>query len=825
MEFFDSTYGFLTIAPTWSLIAGIIVAVLAFGFWRAPLWLWTIALAVVLYGLAAPIGIWVAFLVVAIVFNLRPLRQVMLSAPLMGAIRRMGLLPAISETQRVAIEAGSVWVEGEFFSGRPNFKRLRSEPYPQLSEAEQAFLDGPVEELCAMANDWELQRKQDLSPEIWDFIKHQGFWAMIIPKEYGGRAFSPAASSAVIAKLASRSVPVAVTVMVPNSIGPAELLMHYGTDAQKEYYLPRLARGEEIPCFALTEPQAGSDAGAISSSGEVFAGDDGELYIRLNWKKRYITLAAVSTVLGLAFQLRDPQGLLGLGEDLGITCALIPTDTHGVVLGRRHDPLGIPFINSPTEGHNVVVPISQIIGGPAQAGRGWRMLTESLAEGRGVSLPAQSAGGAKLVTRVVSAYAAVRQQFGMPIGRFEGIEEALARIAGLTYIVEAMRRYTAGGIVSSGKPAVVSAIAKYNATEILRKVTNDGMDVIAGAGISRGPRNLLAQTYMANPIGITVEGANILTRTLIIFGQGVIRAHPYALHEIEALERRDTKGFDRAFWAHIGFVFCNLIRVTLLSLTRGLLAGSPVSGPTARYYRKLAWSSASFALLTDIAMGTLGGSLQRREQLTGRFADILSWMYMATATLRRFEAGGSQKDELVAVHWAMQHAFAQIQAGFDGIYRNMPGALIGGFFRGPIAQWSRLNPISHGPSDLLASQLAHAMQYRGKLRHELTAGIYIPTDTDTEQLARLERALRLVRESQPIYDAIALAVRKRRLPKAAPAELFDLALKEGIISPDAYDLVLRTEEARNEAITVDAFTTEDFPTEVVTPTIARSAAE
>ncbi|MFU8803825.1 MAG: acyl-CoA dehydrogenase, partial [Bradymonadaceae bacterium] len=514
MEFFEMTYGFLLGTPWWlGLIVGIVLVV-SLGFLGAPLWLWTALIALTLWGIAAPAWAWVVFGVVAILFNVRPIRRSLISRPLMNMIQRLKLLPSISQTQRDAIEAGSVWVEGEFFSGRPDFKLLQSVYYVDLTEEEQAFLDGPVERLCEMTDDWQIHLDRNLPEEVWEFLKEERFWGLIVPRAYGGREFSPAAHSAVIAKLATRSVPLAVTVMVPNSLGPAELLLHYGTVEQKDHYLSRLARAEEIPCFALTEPRAGSDAVAITSSGEVFEGDDRELYLRLNWEKRYITLAARATLLGLAIQLRDPENHLGLGEEVGITCALIPADTPGVVLGHRHDPLGIPFINSPTQGYDVVVPIDSIIGGPEQAGKGWRMLTESLAEGRGVSLPAQSAGSAKYVARVVGAYAAVRQQFGLPIGRFEGIEEPLARIGGLTYILEAVRNYTVSGVTSMGKPAVVSAIAKYMSTEMMREVVNDGMDIVAGKGICMGPNNFLARAYQQSPIAITVEGANIMTRCL-----------------------------------------------------------------------------------------------------------------------------------------------------------------------------------------------------------------------------------------------------------------------------------------------------------------------
>ena len=465
----------------------------------------------------------------------------------------------------------------------------------------------------------------------------------MIPKEYGGREFSALGCSAVFGKLTSRSLALSSLVLIPNSVGPAELLAAYGTREQKDHYLPRLASGEEIPCFALTEPEAGSDAAAMRSRGVVFAGADGRLFLRLTFQKRYITLAPIATLIGLAVKVVDPDNRLGKGEDVGITCVLVPASTKGVEIGRRHDPMGVFFPNGPIEGRDVVVPIDQIIGGPAWAGRGWQMLMEALSSGRGVSVPAQSAAGVRMAARGVGAYAAVRQQFGTPIGRFEGIEEPLARIAGTSYLLDAARVFTCGAVDSGQKPAVVSAILKYQATEALRRVVTDGMDVMGGAGLCLGPRNLIARGYMSAPIGITVEGANILTRTLIVYGQGAIRCHPYAQREIRALAAGDGDAFVGALVRHLIFLLRNLLRSALLGLTRGRLASSPVGGPTARYYRRLAWASATFATLSDLAMIALGSRLKQRGKLTGRFADALSWMYLTTAALRRYEAEGAAR--------------------------------------------------------------------------------------------------------------------------------------------------------------------------------------
>ncbi len=552
-------------AGLWTALS--ILAVLIVGYVGSPLIVWTILGAVLLIGFGAPTAVLIAFAVIAVIFNVKPLRRVLVSSGLMKIMAP--IMPQISETEKVALDAGVTWVEKDLFSGKPDMNKILSEPYPQLTAEEKAFMDGPVEELCKKIDHWNVWRTRELEQGVWEHIKREKFLGMIIPKEYGGLGFSALAHSEVIMKVASRSISTTITIMVPNSLGPGELLIHYGTEEQKKYYLPRLARGEEIPCFGLTEPTAGSDAGSITSSGVVFKGDDGKLYVRLNWNKRWITLAAISTVVGLAFRLRDPENLLGKGEDVGITCALIPAKTAGVVLGKRHDPLGVPFYNCPTQGHDVVVPIDAIVGGADGAGKGWTMLMECLAAGRGISLPAQSVGGAKLATRVTSAHGVVRQQFGVSIGKFEGVEEPLARIFGFTYGLEAMRKFTLGAIDKGIKPGVITAMAKYYSTELGRTLINDAMDVMGGSGISMGPRNALAEIYIATPIGITVEGANIMTRTLIIFGQGALRAHPYAYKEVDSIARKDLPAFDNAFWGHIGHIVRNSCRSFLMSLTRG----------------------------------------------------------------------------------------------------------------------------------------------------------------------------------------------------------------------------------------------------------------
>jgi len=702
-----------------------------------------------------------------------------------------------------------VWMDGELFSGNPDFEKTLDQLYPDLSDEEQAFLDGPCEEVCAMVDDWAVHRRGDLSAETWDYLKEKGFFGLIIPEAYGGRGFSAAGRSAVVQKLGSHSVPLGITVMVPNSLGPGELLLHYGTDEQQEHYLPRLAEGEILPAFALTEPSAGSDAGGMEATGEVFEDDDGALKLRLNWEKRYISLAAISGVLGLAFKLRDPNNLLGKGETLGITCALVPTDTPGVKLGRRHDPLGVAFYNCPTEGEDVVLPLDAIIGEEDGAGRGWAMLMDALSAGRGIMLPAQAVGGGKHVTRAAGAHAAVREQFGLRIGKFEGVEEPLARIAGYTYLMDAARNYTNGAVDQGEKPAVVSAIMKYNTTELQRQLVNDGMDVLAGNGISRGPNNLLALAYQAQPISITVEGANILTRTMMIFGQGAIRCHPYALREIEALMASDVTEFDDAFWSHVGHVVRNGFRAFGLSVTRGRLSSAPVRGPAAQYYRKMAWASATFAFFADLAMGSLGGLLKRKEKITGRFADILSWMYLGTAVLTRFEKEGRPAEQEPFLHWSMQYAFAQIQEAFDGLFANLEVPGLTWFLRTVVGPWSRLNTIGSMPSDELGGVLAQAIQKKEGAREWLTDEAYVPS-TAEQPLGELERAFELTRDAARVEQKIKEAVREGVLPKARPRQLLDEAVEGGIVSEDERDLVRRAEEARDAYIEVDSFDLQDY---------------
>lgn len=798
----------LTAPPVAVLVVGLIVVALLLGYFSSPLFLWGIVALLVMVGLHAPFWSLAVVIAFVAVFSIPPLRQLLVTSWLMKIMKNV--MPKISETERTALDAGVVWMEAELFSGRPNFKKLMSQPYPKLSAEEQAFLNGPVEQLCHMINEWSIYKTRDIPENAFQFVKEKGFLGMIIPKEYGGLGFSAYAHSEVVMKISTRSVATAITVMVPNSLGPAELLIHYGTEAQKKYWLPRLARGEEIPCFGLTEPQAGSDAGSIVSEGVLVKGDDGEIYVRLTWKKRWITLAAISSVIGLAFRLRDPDNLLGRGTDLGITCGLIPAKTPGVVLGRRHDPLNIPFYNCPTEGKNVVVKANDtIIGGLDGAGQGWKMLMECLAAGRGISLPAQSVAGVKTTARVTSAHAIIRKQFGVSIGKFEGVEEPLARIGAMAYFVEAMRFYTLSALDQGVKPPVVTAMTKFLTTEMSRKCVSDGMDVMGGAGITLGPRNSLGILYIGAPIAITVEGANILTRTLMIFGQGALRAHPYAYKEVNAVERGDLAGFDRAFWGHIGHIVRNMCRSIVLSLTRARFANRGIGGPVGRYFQKLAWASASFSIMADLAMGLLGGKLKFKEKITGRFADIMCWTYVATAVLRKWDAEGRQKEDLPFVRYSMDMAFSEIQRSFDGILSNFDVPVIGWFFRRPLLFWSRLNTISSPPKDKTGQRIVAAMLADGAVRDRLTQGMFLSTDV-TEAIGRLDNAFRIIKKSEATEHKIRRAVHEKRIAKLKGPALIDEALAKGVITAEEKATLQKAEEVRWDAIQVDDFSEAEY---------------
>eukprot|EP01047_Picozoa_sp_COSAG01_P002043 COSAG01_NODE_52_length_31456_cov_125.226648_1_plen_643_part_10 len=623
----------LTIDLTTILLITLLIAA---SYLTAPLILNSIIIAMLALTLNIDATSFKILLTGLLILNIPFIRTILISLPIMKLLKKLALLPVISETERTALEAGDTWIDAELFSGKADFNKILKQKDLGLSKEEQAFLDGPTETLCEMIDDWEIHQNRDFNKKTWDYLKKEKFFGLIIPKAYGGLEFSARAHSDIIKKIASRSSPVAITAMVPNSLGPAELLIHYGTEEQKNHYLPKLAIGEEIPCFALTESHAGSDAGAMRSEGVVFKEDD-QIKIKINWKKRYITLAAISTVLGLAFKLRDPDNILEMGENIGITCALIPSDSKGITKNERHDPLGVPFFNCPIEGDNVIINIDQVIGGRAGIGKGWKMLMECLAAGRGISLPATCTAGIQYVTRITTAYTNIREQFSLPIGKFEGIKEPLAYMTGMSYIMEAARKYTCIALDQGKKPSVISAIMKYHSTEEFRTCLKHSMDILGGAAISKGPKNLLSNSYLSAPISITVEGANILTRCLMIFGQGAVRCHPYALDLIHSLEKNDENKFDKTFFKHSGHIIGNLTRYIVNTISRGHLCSAPCKGITKNYIKKLKWASSMFACYTDIAMSTMGGNLKRKESITARFADVFSWHYLASATLWHYE--------------------------------------------------------------------------------------------------------------------------------------------------------------------------------------------
>jgi acyl-CoA dehydrogenase len=761
-------------------------------------------------------------LIVGVILFAPPVRRALISDRLLKIFRK--ILPQVSQTEQEALDAGTIWWEGELFSGSPNWYKLLAYPKPKLSLQEKAFLCGPVDELCRMLDEWAITRElHDLPPHVWQFIKANGFFGMIIPKKYGGHGFSALAHSEVVMKISSRSGTAAVSVMVPNSLGPSELLLQYGTEEQKDHYLPRLAKGLEVPCFALTGPDAGSDAGAIPDTGIVchgqYNGDEHVLGIRVNWEKRYITLGPVATLLGLAFKLRDPEGLLGGQEDLGITLALIPTDTPGVTIGRRHFPLDAAFQNGPNSGKDVFIPLDWVIGGRNGVGYGWRMLVNCLAVGRSISLPATSTGAAKLATRTSGAYGRVRVQFKTPIGRFEGVEEALSRIGGNTYIMDAARVMTAGAVDLGEKPSVISAIVKYHLTERGRQAINDAMDVHGGKGICLGPSNYLGRNYQQIPVSITVEGANILTRNMIIFGQGAIRCHPYLLKEIDAANDsnavRASKHFDQALAGHVAYTLSNGVRTFLHGLTGGTLASAPgsVAPETQRYYSQLTRFSAAFAFLGDISLLTLGGALKRKERISARLGDILSMLYLCSAALKRFEDDGRPAVDLPLLHWSVQDALYRMQQAFEGLLDNFPGSAAAArllrFMVFPLG--TAFSP----PSDKLSHDVASLMLSPGEARDRLTEGIFIPDSAD-EPLSILEQALQCAVVCEAVEAKLRAAVKAGRIPAEGEAKIA-AALKQRVITANELELMAGMKSLRRRVVMVD-----DFPPDFGTTSAPRA---
>jgi len=744
------------------------------------------------------------FCVTLIGFCITPLRRLLISDRLYGVFKKV--LPGLSATEQEALAAGTVWWDAEIFSGRPRWKTLLRLPAPGLSEDEQSFLDGPVEELCRMADEWQIcESQRGLPAEIWSFIHEHRLFGMIIPKAYGGLEFSAQAHSAVIMKLASRSLSTAITVAVPNSLGPAELLLHYGTEEQKDHYLPRLARGEEIPCFALTSASAGSDAGGMNDSGVVCRGRyQGKevLGLRLNWNKRYITLAPEATVLGLAFKARDPDGLLGSRKNLGITCALVPTATPGVEIGDRHYPVGSAFLNGPTRGKDVFIPLDWVIGGPERIGQGWRMLTQCLAAGRAISLPAVGAAGGKMAALMSGAYARIRKQFDSPISEFEGIEEPLARIGGRCYGMDAARQLTLLALDQGQRPAVLSAILKHYVTESNRQCITDAVDIHGGKAVITGPRNYLAHAYQALPVSITVEGHNILTRSLIIFGQGAVRAHPWLLKEMEAVrDPRPTarRAFDKALFGHVGYFLSNLVRSWMLGMTGALITRAPVGGPAARYFRQLKRMCSAFCLTSDLVLLLFGGRFKFKEKHSGRMADALIHLYVGSAVLKRFEDDGRPEADLPLMTWAMDNCLYQIQESLRGVLANLPLPGLGGLVKWLVFPWGAPYPK---PSDRTGKNIARLLTTENESRDRLTAGVYLSDEDDAA--GQVHAAFHLVLLAARAESAVRNAM-KEPVTFENYAQLVQKAVESGVITEEQATTVRMAQAAARAVIEVDQF--------------------
>ncbi|MGF2686817.1 acyl-CoA dehydrogenase [Marinobacter sp. DUT-3] len=745
------------------------------------------------------------------------LRLDKLSRPLLGWVRNR--LPKLSETESEALKSGSVDWDGELFSGQPEWSKLLDAKPAHLTSEEQAFLDGPVEKLCGMLDDWKITHENyDLPDKVWKFIRENGFFGLMIPKEQGGKGFSHTAHSEIVMKISTRSVSAAVTVMVPNSLGPGELLMEYGTDTQKEHYLPRLAGGEEIPCFALTSPVAGSDAGAIPDKGIVCKGQwNGEevLGLKVTWNKRYITLAPVATLIGLAIKVYDPDKLMGDQDEIGVTCVLVPRETEGVNAGARHLPMNTVFMNGPTWGNDVFIPMEQVIGGQDMLGKGWTMLLECLSIGRSISLPALGTGAGKVASLATGSYALTREQFGRSISQFEGVQEALEPIAGYTYMMDAARLLTSGMLDRGVRPSVPSAVLKYRNTDLMREVINHAMDVVAGRGVITGPRNFLARAYQAVPIGITVEGANILTRSLMIFGQGAIRCHPFIVEEIEAAGMEDedkaAKKFDGIFYRHIAHTTRNALRAFVLGLTRGWLEPVPRQGDIQPCYRQLARFSAAFALLTDVTLLTVGGGLKARQRLSGRMADCLVHLYYATAVIKQWHEEGYPDDQRPLVEWGLKTCLRDLQDSMREAIINFPV---------PALRWPLrllVFPLGatglNGPDDTLGTTVANIIVKDTPVRQRVSRGAYINTDPD-DPLGRVLNAYRLANETAEMRSRLHEAIRNRNedevdgialLMGHQRKELVDWACEQGVIKEEECDKLLEALEALYDVIRVDAF--------------------
>jgi len=801
-------------------IFALIAVSVACSFLKTSLQVWTgvVAATLLVFTLAGEPGWisltlgWLVFAAIAVPLNYLPWRRAFISAPVMKAFK--GMTPEISETEQVALDAGTVGFEGELFTGKPNWKKLLSRPLPELSVEERAFIDGPCEDLCALIDEWEFTHyRVGVSDEAWEHLKRNKFFGMIIPKEYGGLGFSATAHRAVLEKVGGMSSTVGSVVAVPNSLGPAELLLHYGTDEQKNHYLPKLASGEEIPCFGLTSTTAGSDATSISDHGVICKGEwEGRevLGMRLTFDKRYITLAPVATVIGLAFRLYDPDGLIGDTEDIGISLALLPRDVPGMDIGRRHFPLNNPFPNGPIRGKDVFVPLEFLLGGTEYAGQGWRMLVESLSVGRAISLPSSSSGGAKLACLATGAYARIRKQFGLPIGRFEGVEEALARIAASTYSASALSRQTAAAVDAGEKPSVPGALAKYHCTELSREVLKDAMDIHGGKGIILGPRNYLGRGWQGAPIWITVEGANILTRSLMIFGQGAIRCHPYVLDEMQAMQIEDEEErlnrFDELLFKHVGHSISCGSRSLILGLSFAKFAAVPGDRETRKYYRKLTRYTAAFSLMADLALATYGGKLKMKEKISGRLGDALSWLYISAAMLRRFEYEGRPRNEQPILAWAFHDAIYRIQEALKGVIDNYPFAFLRPVLRRIVFP---LGANERRPNDRLGHKVAALMLSPSETRTRLTRGVY-KTDRPGHVIGNMETLLPDVIAAEPVERKLVKAFKAGRIKGLSYREQVESGREAGVISDKEADMLLEVRERVMEIIAVDDFELEEL---------------
>lgn len=808
---------------------------------RAPLWQWAIlvgllgALTRLIWNEA---GLWLATDLVGWVLALLPgavlallaipvLRRFLVTGPAYGLVKK--ILPRVSRTEQEALDAGTVGWDAELFSGKPDWSKLRSIRKPTLTAEEQAFLNGPVDRLCAMIDDWDIRHNRaDLPKEVWDYLKAEGFLGMLISKEHGGLGFSAQAQSQVVSKIASRSVSAGITVMVPNSLGPGELLEKYGTPQQKEKYLGRLAKGLEVPCFALTGAHAGSDAAGMRDIGvvtyEMYEGKK-TLGIKLSWDKRYITLAPVATLLGLAFHLRDPEHLIGNTENIGITLALVPANFKGVEIGRRHFPARSAFMNGPTRGRNVFIPMDFLIGGTEYAGQGWRMLMECLSTGRAISLPAIGTVSIKHALRVTSAYARIRRQFGIPVGIMEGVAEPLGRMIKSAYTFEAARALTASMVDEGQKPAVISALLKYRTTDAMRDRVNDAMDIHGGRAVQDGPSNYLFAGYATTPVAITVEGANILTRSLITFAQGALRAHPYLYAEIEAAQNPDRKAgiiaFDRAFGGHVGYMLRNMVGSFLHAVSGGAFASTPVSGDMARWYRQLARYAQSFALVGDWTVAFLAGDLKRKQRLSGRMADILSDLYLLSAVLKRYEDDGAIAEDRPVVDAVARDLIHAIEQNFSAVFDNFPNPVLSVLMRVLVFPLGR---HARPSSDRQSYRLVRSVLRPGAFRDRLTQGVYISMDPK-DVTGVLEDAFIKVTKAEEIEAKFVRAIKKGVIERRLDRDAITDAVDRGVLTESEASILRLSDQATDRVIRVDDFDPEELAPRQLSRGAAQTAAE